>query len=223
MIGRWLGGVFDTAAKNWKDLVLPGLAMTAMIFLPVFVLVLVLMVPLMALGEGGEPSPAVMVGVISLMVVAVMGISPLMLGMHRGCLSLVRGQGWPRGALLSGFDHAIPAIVLFTLTLVLTIGGSMLCYLPGLLVGALLMFSMPIMADTRCGPIEAMRRSAEMAQGKVLWLAFYSLFASLIVGIVTQFPVVGLLASFPLSVLLLSVPYAELSEAQEGSKPSISV
>ena len=220
-MGAWLGAAFDQGAKHWRPLVLASLALVGILVVLMFVMITPLMLTGAILGELDEG--LMVAGILAILFIfggfATLVFSPLWLGFYRGILSLCRGQGWPTGALLSGLPQTFASTMLTVLTLVLVLGGTMLCYVPGLLVGTLLLFSIPVMADERCGPIEAMKRSAELVQPQLWMLAGYWLLANFISGMVTQLPIVGLLIAFPLQALLVCVPYLVLKgELDLGSK-----
>jgi uncharacterized membrane protein len=218
MIGPWLGGAFDAGARHWRALLPPALVLVGLLVALGVVLGLALVVAL-------PPDPiTVVLWMVPAVLLFMLGFTPIWLGFVRGVLSVVRGQGWPSGALLSGLSQTPAALATMLISMVLSVGGMMLFYVPGLLISGLFLFAVPVLADERCGPIRALKRSAELVQGQLWTVALYWLLASLISGMVTQLPLLCLLISMPLQALLVCVPYVLLTEAEaaEAEQPSSS-
>lgn len=222
MVGDWLGEAFQKGSDNWQSFLMPSLGLSAALV----AMVMLILVPTMLMaGVLGAVSEELMIGVMVLLVtVCAMGaaflFSPALLGFYRGTLAVMRGEGWPAGALFSGYSQAFSVWAVTLLSQLLVIGGLMLCFLPGVLVGSLMLFTLPVMADERCGPIEAMKRSAELAQPQLWTLTGYWILANFISSLVTQLPLVGLLLAFPLQALMVCAPYLALKRAAQAQPSS---
>jgi uncharacterized membrane protein len=138
-------------------------------------------------------------------------------GMHKSALKQLRGGKVELRDLFSGGNTYFPILIATILTVVLSVIGSLLCIIPGLLVSGALFFTMPLIVDRRLGPVEAMKASFELTK-KNIWM--FTLFA-FVVGLISQAGAyacyVGLLATIPLMFTISAVAYRDLFGV-EGAK-----
>jgi uncharacterized membrane protein len=138
-------------------------------------------------------------------------------GMHKSALKQLKGGKVELRDLFSGGNTYLPILIATILTVLLTMVGSMLCIVPGLLVGGALFFTMPLIVERRLSPVEAMKASYEHTK-KNIWM--FTLFA-FVVGLISQAGAyacyVGLLATIPLMFTISAVAYRD-SFGVEGAK-----
>lgn len=131
-------------------------------------------------------------------------------GMHKSALKQLRGGKIELRDLFSGGNTYFAILIATILTVVLSVIGSMLCIIPGLLVSGALFFTMPLIVDRRLSPVEAMKASYELTR-KNIWM--FTLFA-FVVGLISQAGAyacyVGLLATIPLMFTISAVSYRDL-------------
>jgi uncharacterized membrane protein len=130
--------------------------------------------------------------------------------MHKAALKQLRGGKVEIRDLFSGGSTYFSILLYSILGAILTSIGSLLCIVPGLLVGGALFFSAPLIVERNLGPIEAMKTSYELTK-KNIWM--FTLF-SFVVGLIAQAGsyacYVGLLATIPLMFTISAVSYRDL-------------
>jgi uncharacterized membrane protein len=131
-------------------------------------------------------------------------------GMHKSALKQLRGGKIELRDLFSGGNTYFPILIATLLTVMLSMVGSLLCIIPGLLVSGALFFTMPLIVERRLGPVEAMKASYELTR-KNIWM--FTLFA-IVVGLISQAGAyacyIGLLATIPLMFTISAVAYRDL-------------
>lgn len=105
------------------------------------------------------------------------------------------------------FGYATKSNVLVTglLVSVATFIGTLLCYLPGLIIGFLLMFSMFYVVDKDQEPMEAIKSSVNLVTSKLGDTILFALLGGLVLIVGAILCLVGLLAAIP--VVLAGAAY----------------
>ena len=114
----------------------------------------------------------------------------------------VRGHSISVGDMFSTKDVFPSLLGTLFLTGMATAFASLLCYVPALIVGGLLMLAVPLVVDQNLGPTEAMSRSWNALKGD-MWNATGFYFLTSLIG--------GLFApvTFPLLMLSHAIVYRD--------------
>ncbi len=128
-------------------------------------------------------------------------------GAYRMALRQLRGQKIDVPQLFDVQDVLAPASVAGLLIVVAQLIGSALCVLPGLVVGGLLMFALPLVADKRMDGIEAMKLSFETLKDEWLMAGVFWLVMGLIAMGGAIVCGVGLLVAGPVILLAQALLY----------------
>ena len=134
----------------------------------------------------------------------------LVAGLQHMAFRQLRGQQPTLLDLFWGFSRFADAAPLLIVVMLLVAIGSMLCVVPGILLGAWYVLAFPLMVEHGIGWSEAMTESKRLV-GRDLrgYVAF-----TLVVGFVTTLGAyicgVGLLLTLPLGVLAVAVAYRDL-------------
>lgn len=130
-------------------------------------------------------------------------------GLYKGALAVVDGKGFSTGQMFEGWDKgqvAIAAILIGVATAI----GSFLCYIPGLIVGFLMMFTLLFIVDKQMQAMDAIKASIKLVVdnlGQTLVWALLAI-AVYIVGLVVC--CVGLLVAIPIILIGLAFTYRRL-------------
>jgi hypothetical protein len=212
--GEWIGEGWQMFVSQWQSWVVLMLVFLIIIMIPiapVYVFVIAAQFAA-ATNPDGPPEPPTMIFAFLpiFYCVIILGSVFLMCGAYKAAFKQMRGGRVAVSDLFSGGDVFLKAAGGFVLTAILTGIGAIFCILPGLVVGGLLYFTIPLIVEKRLGVIEAMQTSFERTKGQ--WLMF-SLFA-IVVGILAQIGSVacgvGLLATFPLYFTINAVAYRDV-------------
>lgn len=137
-------------------------------------------------------------------------IAPLHVRFMRGTLSLLRGGEFTMGDLFKGKGDTLRAVGLMIILQCVMMVAMMFFYFPALLLGCLFMFSFPVMADRKVGPIEAMKASMELVKPKYWYVLLYMFLCSMLASLASAIPVVGAIASLPIMTVMILVGYRSL-------------
>jgi hypothetical protein len=130
-------------------------------------------------------------------------------GMFRMATRQVRGQSVGVEDLFRVTD-VLPELILGSVLYALaSFVAYMLCVVPGLIVSALLMFTIPLIVDGRLRATDAMRQSWRALSGQWLTASLVHLVFYLVAGVGTCLCCVGLLVTAPLYSLSISVLYRD--------------
>ena len=133
----------------------------------------------------------------------------LMGGMYRMATRKLRNQPISVNDMFSVGD-VLPSLLLgsFLVGIVCFI-GFLLCIIPGLIAGGMLMFSIPLIVDRGMGAVDAMSKSWNVLKGEMLMATLFYIVVS-IVGVIGVLACgVGLLVTFPLLVLSVALAYRD--------------
>jgi hypothetical protein len=133
----------------------------------------------------------------------------LFAGLYNMALKQLRGETIAVGDMFAMTDRLGPVILGSLLYGLAVSVGAIFCYLPGLILGALLMFTIPLIVDRRMDPIEAMKLSFETLKGDVVMATLFFLvcmFVGQIGGIACG---IGALFTYPLFFLSIALAYRD--------------
>jgi len=133
----------------------------------------------------------------------------LMGGMYRMAVKKLRNNPIQVSDIFSVGD-VLPALLLGAFLVGLASGvGFILCIIPGLIIGGLLMFTIPLIVDRHLGAIDAMGQSWNALKGDLLNATLFFLVVS-ILGVIGALACgVGILVTIPLLVLSIALAYRD--------------
>lgn len=133
----------------------------------------------------------------------------LIAGLYKGAAKIADGQSFSLGQMFEGWDKA-QVVIAAILIAVATAIGTILCYIPGLVVGFLTIFTILFVVDKQLSAVDAIKASFELVTKNfgntfVFWiLAAIALFVgALLCGI-------GLLVAAPVVLIALAYTYRRL-------------
>lgn len=123
-------------------------------------------------------------------------ISALSAGLIKAALDAVDGKAVNPGGV---FAYVFQPNVLVTAAIIaaLTFVGTLLCYVPGLIVGYLTVFAMFYVVDKNMGPVEAIKASVALTTGKFADTVVFYLLGIVVLFVGALLCGVGLLAAVP--------------------------
>lgn len=229
MVGEWLGDALTEFKTNWQEHLIPSLVVTGVSFVGSFVMMgvlgafaAVLMIVGSMLGDEfaaagvilgyGIGLPLFFVGMIAL-------FTPLMLGYNRVILRVMRGDSYEVSEMFA-LDGVVSAVVANVVAGVVVSATAMACYFPAIPVGALFLFTTPLIADRKVnGGLDAVKQSVALARKNLWGLMGYWLVAILIGMVVAYIPFIGAFLSMPLLTTFILTAYLKLSGEDVGEQP----
>jgi uncharacterized membrane protein len=118
----------------------------------------------------------------------------------RGALDTADGKPVSVGGMFEGWDK-VKVLVAALIVSVATAIGTLLCYVPGLIVGFLLSYTLFFVVDRNMEPIEAIKASYTFVTGNLGATLVYYILGILVVIAGAILCGVGLLAAVPIAVL----------------------
>ncbi len=130
-------------------------------------------------------------------------------GLYKGALAVIDGKPFSMGQMFEGWDKGQVAIAA-VLIAVATAIGSFLCYVPGLIVGFLTMFTLLFIVDQQMAAVDAIKASFKLVTDHIGATLLWALLA--IVAYFVGFVVccVGLLVAIPVILISLAYTYRRL-------------
>lgn len=146
---------------------------------------------------------------------------PLALGIAHMSLHASRGERVEIGQLFSGFNQFVPAALAGVIVNILVMIGMILCVVPGIVVGALYMFTFFFMASGVNNFWSAMESSRiKVSENLMAWFMLaLILFGINIVGLLLVG--VGLLVTMPLSWVVLAITYDRYLNVNVDINPTV--
>jgi uncharacterized membrane protein len=138
-------------------------------------------------------------------------------GLHQMALKQLRGGRLEIRDLFSGGKFYFQIFIATLLIGIATLIGTMLCILPGFLVGGCLFFTIPLIIDRKLGPVEAMTTSYELVKQNIWMFTLFAFVVQLIVQAGSYACQVGMLATIPLLFTITAVAYRD-TFGVEGAK-----
>jgi hypothetical protein len=216
---EWISEAWNLFTKQWSAWVLMILVMS----LVMLVIYFAMYIPIFGLIVASTPTfpqdgeiptaPVFPVGLLLLYPVfflAIVGVASwLMGGIYNAAFKQLRGEQIGLGDLFSGGRHFLRLLGASILVSIAVGIGSVLCIIPGLIVGGLTFLTYPMIVEGGKGAIDAIKASIEVTKKE--WIMF-TIFA-LALGFIAQVGVlacgVGVLATFPLLFLGQALAYRD--------------
>ena len=147
---------------------------------------------------------SLIVGLISQLIVA---------ALIKGALDTADGKPVSLGGMFEGWDKG-KVIVAALIVSVATALGTLLCYLPGLVIGFLTSYTLFFVVDRNLAPIEAIKASVSFVTGNLGPTILYYLLGVLVVIAGAILCGVGLLAAVPIAVIGAAYTFRRLQGQQ---------
>ena len=132
-------------------------------------------------------------------------------GLYKGGLSVADGQGVSFGGLFEGWDK-VQVVVAAVIIGVLTLIGTVLCYLPALLVGYFTQFTLLFIIDKNMSATDAIRASFRLCLDNLGPTILWTLLAIVCVVVGAVVCLVGLLVAIPVVLVGLAYTYRRLQD-----------
>ena len=128
-------------------------------------------------------------------------------GLFRMATKQMRGQAIAIGDVFDFGDVAVQAIIGGVLVGLIIYIGMILCILPGLVLGGLLMFTFPLIVDKKMAALEAMSASVNALKSQWLMATVFGIVVGVVYSIGILFCFVGVFVTAPIALLSIAVLY----------------
>jgi uncharacterized membrane protein len=135
---------------------------------------------------------------------------PLTAGFCIYCMKRVLGRPTEFADLFKGFSFFVPALVASLVIMLFTFAGSLLCFIPGLVVAAMYKFTYLFIVDKRMDFWPAMQASHNVVRNDYFGFTMFLILMGLVNLLGVLCCVVGILVTIPLTVAAITVAYQEL-------------
>lgn len=149
-------------------------------------------------------------------------IQIVMAGLMRMAVNQVKGEAIGIGDMFSALDVAPAVVGVAIMVGIITMIGSYLCVIPGLIAGGLLMLALPLVVDHRAGAVEAVGLSFSTLKSEWLMAAVFYLVLTVIYVIGAILCGLGLLVTLPVAMLSIAVVYRDNFLGTVPAQPTMS-
>jgi uncharacterized membrane protein len=137
-------------------------------------------------------------------------------GLYRGALRVHDGQDFGLGQLFEGWDKGQVAIAAILIAVATGI-GTLLCYIPGLIVGFLAQFTLLFIVDKQMHAIDAIKASIKLVVDNLGNTILFYLLALVVVLVGACLCGVGLLVAYPVVLVAYAYTYRRLQGQPTGA------
>lgn len=157
-------------------------------------------------------TPWIVTELLTLVLVAVILVVAQILaaGMIRGSLAVAEGRAFETSDLFD-FSKVGPILVTSLLVGAITLVGTILCIIPGIIASFLLSYALYFVIDKDMAPIDAVKASYELTKANLGTSIVWYLIAGLIATAGVIACGVGIVASIPISLLGTAYTYKKLT------------
>lgn len=212
--GSWFNAAFNELKLRWQAHLVPSaIFMGVTLFIVMIAMTGMGILGVVASLIDERAVPFVMFGGWGLLMLVMMfGTGPLLVGYYRYALKTMRGEPAALGDLFAK-DAIFSSLLTNGLVLGATMTAAMFCYLPAFPVSALLLFAMPALADNPgMNPIDAIKRSFELARPVLVELMLYWFLAAMLATMLAYIPVIGMFLVLPAMTAFILTPYLHLND-----------
>jgi uncharacterized membrane protein len=158
--------------------------------------------------DGSGLVGALLVGALQTVVFGLVGYV-IQAGLIRGVLAITRGEKPAVGDFLT--PQNLGQILLAAVIISVASGiGTLLCYLPGLIVSFLTQFALYFIIDKNLGAVDGIKASIDFTMKNLGTLLIFSIVAVLIIIVATLLCVLPLLIAFPVVLIAQAYLYRRL-------------
>jgi uncharacterized membrane protein len=144
---------------------------------------------------------------ISAVIIVVFNIAAA--GLYKGATNVTDGRPFGLGMMFEGWDKTQVALAALIIAIATAI-GSFLCYIPGLIVGFLTMFTMLFVVDKQMGAVDAIKASFRLVVDNLGSSILFYLLAAVCILVGACLCLVGLLVAAPVVLIALAYTYRRL-------------
>jgi len=130
-------------------------------------------------------------------------------GLYRGALRVADGQDFGLGQLFEGWDKGQVAIAAILIAVATGI-GTLLCYVPGLIVGFLAQFTLLFIVDKQMKAVDAIKASVKLVVDNLGNTILFYLLALVVTIIGACLCGIGLLVAYPVVLVAYAFTYRRL-------------
>jgi uncharacterized membrane protein len=130
-------------------------------------------------------------------------------GLYKGAINITDGRPFGLGMMFEGWDKTQVALAALIIAVATAI-GSFLCYVPGLVVGFLTMFTMLFVVDKQMQAVDAIKASYRLVVDNLGSSILFYLLAAVCILVGTCLCLVGLLVAAPVVLIALAYTYRRL-------------
>ncbi|WP_182379128.1 hypothetical protein [Nocardioides sp. WS12] len=134
-------------------------------------------------------------------------------GLIRGALGVTEGRPFAAADALK-FDNIGPVLITSLMVGGATIVGTILCYLPGIIIGFFTSYSLYFVIDKRLAPVEAIKASIDLVKNNIGNALIWYLVGGLIGGAGAILCGVGLIFTLPIALIGTAYTYKVLTGQQ---------
>jgi uncharacterized membrane protein len=127
-------------------------------------------------------------------------------GLYKGATHVTDGKPFSMGQMFEGWDKGQVAIAALIIAVATAI-GSFLCYVPGLIVGFLTMFTMLFVVDKQMPAVDAIKASIKLVTDNLGPSILFYLLAAVCILVGACLCGVGLLVAAPVVLIALAYTY----------------
>jgi uncharacterized membrane protein len=135
---------------------------------------------------------------------------PLMAGFGIYCMKRILGRQAEFADLFKGFNFFVPALVASLVIALFTFAGTLLCFIPGLVVAAMYKFTYLFIVDKRLDFWPAMQASHNVVRNDYFGFTMFLLLLALVNLLGVLCCIVGILVTIPVTFAAITVAYQEL-------------
>jgi uncharacterized membrane protein len=132
-------------------------------------------------------------------------------GLYKGATHVTDGKPFGLGQMFEGWDKtqvALAAVIIAVATAI----GSFLCYIPGLIVGFLTMFTMLFVVDKQMQAVDAIKASVKLVTDNLGSAILFYLLAAVVILVGACLCLIGLLVAAPVVLIGLAYTYRRLQD-----------
>jgi len=160
--------------------------------------------------EGGTPFIVTMIlGLLVGLAIAIV-LQILAAGMIRGALGVTQGRAFEIGDLFN-FAKIGPVLITAVIVGAIVFVGSILCYLPGIVAGYLLSYSLFFVIDKDMAPMDAVKASFELTKNNLGQTLVWYLVGGLIAVAGAIACGIGIVVTIPITLLGTAYTYKKLT------------
>jgi uncharacterized membrane protein len=134
----------------------------------------------------------------------------LIAGFHIFTMKKLMGRPAEFADLFKGFNYFVPTLVASLLIGLFVFGGTLLCFIPGLVVAAMYKFTYLFIVDKRMDFWPAMQASHAVAKNDYFGFTMFLLLMALVDLLGVLCCVIGLFVALPVTFAAITVAYKEL-------------
>jgi hypothetical protein len=209
--GEWITEGFRMFTEQWKAWVLQTFVLYAIIFALTGIGFLGFVgIGMVATSSMEAAAPLLMMLLFAPLIVILMIAScGFVCGMYKSAFKQLQGGRIEMADLFSGWDRFFPVLGATMCSSILVIIGLAFLIIPGIIISALLYFTVPLIVHRKIGVFEAMRTSKEVIQKNLFMFILFIFVVHFIAQAGIYLCYIGLLATLPLQFTIGVVAYRD--------------